>query len=695
MKKPFFHLVILSIMTLTFFACESDSDKPVKKEIKKEVHGCQAPEGEFEYLVEQFADLKILRYQVPGFEDLTLKEKELVYYLSQAALCGRDINFDQNYKHNLCIRRTLEAIMQGYQGDRETEEFGKFYLYLKRVWFSNGIHHHYSSDKFLPEFSKEYFAELIKNSKDVEFPLADGETIDDLIAKLTPIMFDPKIDAKRVCQDAGKDIIKNSACNFYEGVTQKEVEKYYAAVKGKSDPKLSIGLNSKLVKENGIVVEKTYKLGGMYSKAIEKIIYWLEKAITVAENDHQKKALQKLVEFYKTGDLKAFNEFNVLWVTDLESKVDYVCCFTEVYGDPMGMKATWEALINFRNEEATKRTKIISANAQYFEDNSPIDDKYKKKEVKGVSAKVITAAQLGGDCYPATPIGINLPNANWIRAEHGSKSVTIDNITYSYDQVGAKSGTLEEFVLDEKTRENARKFGPLAGNLHTDLHECLGHGSGQLMPGVTGESLKNYHSAVEESRADLFALYFLYDQKMVDLKLIESLDVARAEYDAYLRGGLLLQLKRVEPGKNIEQAHMRCRAIISNWVLEKGQKDSIINKVVTDGKTYIVINDYDKLRGLFGDLLKEVQRITSEGDYKAAQKLVEGYGVKVDPTLHKEVIERYDKLNIAPYSGFLNPVYTPVYEGKKIVDIKVEYPFCFKEQNLGYSRDYSFLPTYN
>lgn len=650
----------------------------------------------FKFLAEQFYDIKILRYQVPGFDSLTLQQKELVYYLSQAALCGRDIAWDQNCKYNLTIRRTLENIYQHYTGNRDSEDFKKFILYLKRVEFSNGIHHHYSSDKFVPDFTKEYFTELLKNTKDAVFPMLQGETLEQFIARLIPLIFDPGVFPKKVSQSSENDMIQNSAVNFYEGVTLQEAEDYYSKIIDKNNPEpISYGLNSKLVKEGGKVFEKIWKVGGMYSSAIEKIVYWLEKAAGVAENQKQKEVILKLIEYYKTGDLKKFDEFNVLWVTDLDSRVDFVNGFTEVYDDPLAMKGSWEAIVNFKNMEATKRTEIISKNAQWFEDHSPVDQQFKKKTVKGVSAKVITAAQLAGDAYPSTPIGINLPNADWIRKEHGSKSVTLENITHAYDQVSLSSGFMEEFAFSKEEIELNKKYGSIAGNLHTDLHECLGHGSGQMLPGVKSEDLKNYHSVLEESRADLFALYFIMDQKMVELGILPSLDAAKAEYSNYMRNGMMTQLARIELGKNVEQAHMRNRQLISSWCFEKGKKDNVIEKKTKDGKTYIVINDFGKLRSLFGELLKEVQRIKSEGDYEAGKKLVETYAIKVDPDLHKEVKERYAQLNIAPYSGFINPVFKPIMQGDKITDVIIEYPDDFLRQALDYSKEYSFLPDIN
>jgi len=681
----FTKVIFMGIIVVLFASCGN----------KKEARNGEVKDT-FKYKAEQFADVKILRYQVPGFEKLSLNQKKLLYFLSQAALSGRDIIYDQNFKYNLTIRRTLEAIVDKYKGDRKSDDFAKFMTYTKRVWFCNGIHHHYSSDKFLPEFSKEYFKELVKNSPEGTFPLAKGETVDQLLEKIIPIMFNANLFPKKISLDPSKDMITNSSCNFYENISQQEAENFYKGiVDEKTETPVSYGLNSKLVKENGKISEKVYKVGGMYAAAIEKIVYWLEQATAVAENENQKAGLLKLIEYYKTGDLKKWDEYNVLWVEDLQSSVDYVNGFIEVYGDPLGMKATWESVVNFKDVEATKRAETISKNAQWFEDNSPVDPRFKKKEVKGVSAKVITVVQLGGDCHPSTPIGINLPNANWIRKQHGSKSVTMDNIMYSYDQSSLGSGALQEFCFSKDEIERAEKYGYLAGNLTTDLHECVGHGSGQLLPGVSSEALKNYHSALEEARADLFALYFIMDQKMVGLGLIPNLEVAKAAYDNYIRNGLMTQLTRIELGKDIEQAHMRNRQLIAKWVYEKGEKDKVVEKKTKDGKTFFTINDYNKLRTLFGELLKEMQRIKSEGDFNTGKAMIEKYAIKIDPVLHKEVKERYEKLKLAPYAGFINPVLEPVMKGKEIIDIKLSYPTDFTDQMMFYSKNYSFLPAIN
>ncbi|MEW6508320.1 MAG: dihydrofolate reductase [Bacteroidota bacterium] len=658
-------------------------------------------QDDFKYVTEQFADLRIQRYKVPGFEDLTLRQKTLLYYLYQAALSGRDIIWDQNYKHNLYIRRTLEGIVETYSGDRTTPEFAKFLEYTKRVWFSNGIHHHYSSKKFTPEFSKEYFRQLISGSDEFSLPLQNDEMIDDLLNKLIPILFDPNIDSVKVNQNPKADLVKTSAVNFYEGVTQKEVENYYAKIINPDDPKpVSYGLNSKLVKENGLVVEKYWKRGGMYNAAIKKIVFWLSKALNYTESDRQKKTLELLIEYYETGDLKKWDEYNIEWVKDSNSFIDIVNGFIETYNDPVGYRANYESVLSFKDVEATKRIKAISDNAQWFEDNSSIMPEHKKKNVTGISAKVITVVVESGDASPSTPIGINLPNADWIRKEHGSKSVNLGNIVYSYNKATETSGLLEEFTYSKEEINRAKKYGTLASDLHTDMHEVIGHGSGQLNPGVgqPNETLKNYASSLEETRADLVALYFIMDNKLVDIGVMPSLETGKTEYDAYIRNGLMTQLARIESGANIEQAHMRNRQAISKWVYEKGKAEngtSVIEKKVKDGKTYFVINDYDKLRNLFGQLLREIQRIKSEGDYEAGKNFIENYGVKVDQEIHKEVLERYKKLNIAPYAGFINPKLVPVMEGEKIIDVNIEYPADFTEQMLFYAKEYSFLTTYN
>jgi len=650
----------------------------------------------FEWELERFADLRVLRYQVPGFDSLTLSQKKLVYYLSQAALCGRDILYDQNYKHNLVIRRALEAVYVNFAGDTASSDYKGFVAYLKQVWFANGIHHHYSMDKFVPRFSADFLKAEIAKLDDQSLPLAPGETKEDLIQKVDSILFDPSVAAKRVVLDEDKDVIATSANNYYEGVTQAEAEAFYEAMIDKKDTTpISYGLNSKLLYENGRLTEKVYSQNGMYGKSIAEIVGWLEKAKEYAENNQQRKVIESLIAYYENGDLQLFDDYSVEWVKDVNSHIDFVNGFIEVYGDPIGLKASWESIVNFKDVEATKRTETISANAQWFEDHSPVDEKFKKKEVKGVTAKVINVAILGGDCYPATPIGINLPNAAWIRKHHGSKSVTIENITYAYDKASSGSGFLEEFCYSPEEIKRTKEHGFLGGNMHTDLHECLGHGSGQLLRGVRDEDLKNYYSTIEEARADLFALYYIYDQKMVDLGLIPSLEVGKSEYDSYIRNGLMTQLKRIELGKNIEESHMRNRQLIAKWVYEKGAKDNVIEKVRKDEKTFFVIRDYDKLRALFGELLAEIQKMKSEGNFEAAKALVEQYGVKIDYDLHKEVLARFEKLNLASYSGFINPKYVPVVENGEVVDIKIEYQDNYAEQMLEYSKNYSYLPNYN
>ena len=656
-----------------------------------------AEADKFDYTVEQFADLQILRYRVPGFENLSLQQKELVYYLTEAALQGRDILFDQNGKYNLRIRRTLEAVYTGYKGDKNTPDFKAMEVYLKRVWFSNGIHHHYGSEKFVPGFAPEFFKEAVLSADTSTLPLAEGQTAEQLCDELFPVIFDPAVMPKRVNQAAREDLVLTSACNYYDGVTQKEAEDFYNAMKDpKDETPVSYGLNSRLVKENGKIQEKIWKVGGLYGQAIDKIVYWLKKAEGVAENPEQKAVIAELIKFYETGDLKTFDEYAILWVKDLNSLVDFVNGFTESYGDPLGMKASWESLVNFKDMEATHRTEIISGNAQWFEDHSPVDKQFKKDEVKGVSAKVITAAILAGDLYPATAIGINLPNSNWIRSHHGSKSVTIGNITDAYNKAAHGNGFNEEFVYSDAELQLIDKYADLTGELHTDLHECLGHGSGKLLPGVDPDALKAYGSTIEEARADLFGLYYVADPKLVELGLTPNADAYKAEYYTYLMNGLMTQLVRIEPGNNVEEAHMRNRQLIARWVFEKGAADKVVELVKKDGKTYVVVNDYEKLRELFGELLSEIQRIKSTGDYQSAHDLVESYAVKVDPALHAEVLERYKKLNLAPYKGFVNPKYEAVVDAAgKITDVKVTYDEGYAEQMLRYSKDYSNLPSIN
>ncbi len=645
------------------------------------------------YMVDKFADLQILRYEVSEFDQLPLQQKTLLYYLSQSAIEGRDILFDQNCRYNLAIRRTLEAIYENYKGDRNSDDWKQFEVYLKRVWFSNGIHHHYGEEKFLPGFPQAFFAEAFKATDAKKLPLKNGQTAEQLLAELTPVIFDPAVLAKKVNQAHGEDLLLTSANNYYLGVTQAEAETFYGKMKVPGDEHpVSYGLNSRLVKENGQLAEQVWKVGGMYSPAIEKIVFWLEKAAFVAENEKQKAVIDKLISYYRTGSLKEYDEYSILWVEDLASRIDFVNGFTETYGDPLGLKASWESIINFKNLEASKRTEIISSNAQWFEDHSPVDKRFKKEQVKGVTAKVITAAMLGGDCYPATPIGVNLPNSNWIRREHGSKSVTIENITEAYDKSSQGNGFAEEFYWSETERELVRKYGFLTDNLHTDLHECLGHGSGKMLPGINDDALKAYGSTNEETRADLFGLYYIADPKLVELGLLPNMDAYKAEYYKFMCNGLMTQLTRIEPDKQIEESHMRNRALIARWVYEKGQAGKVIEMNQRDGKTFVVINDYTKLRDLFGQLLAEIQRIKSEGDYNTAKNLVETYAVKVDPKLHGEILERYKKLNIAPYKGFVNPVYKLVTDAKgNITDVTLDYTEGYAEQMMRYGKEHSWL----
>ena len=643
----------------------------------------KAQEGEFKYLVDEFADLKVMKYQVPGWDELTLQQKEYVYHLGEAAKYGRDIIWVQNNKYNLKIRKVIENILENYKGDRECEDFAKFQTYAKRVFFSNGIHHHYAEDKFFPECTKEYFESLMK---------AVGE--DEACAELLPVIYDPSIMPARKLMSA-KDIVAESAVNFYEGVTRAEVEAYYAAlVDPKDQTPVSYGLNSKVVKDaDGVVREEVYKVGGLYGPALEKIISELEKAAAVAENETQKSYIADLVEYYRTGDLELWDTYNIKWVNDTLGVVDFVNGFVEDYNDPLGRKATWEGLVNFKDMEASRRTDLISSNAQWFEDNSPVDDRFKKKEVKGVSAKVINVAMLAGDCFPAAPIGINLPNANWIRRDHGSKSVTIANLTEAASRSAQESpkSILSEFAWSEDEIAAEKKYGGLTNNLHTDLHECLGHGSGQLLPGVDPNSLGEYNSTLEEARADLFGLYYLADPKLVELGILPDEEAYKAQYSSYIRNGIFTQFTRVELGKKNMEAHMQNRKLIADWCYEKGLADNVIEKKVRDGKTYFVVNDHEALRGLFGELLAEVQRIKSEGDYEAGKALVEKYAVNIDPALHKEVLDRYATLNLKPYGGYINPEIVPVEKDGKVVDYRIVYCDDFIGQMLEYGKKYATL----
>lgn len=659
----------------------------------------QEPVDTFKYSSEQFADLRVLRYQVPGFDELTSKQKELLYYLYEAALSGRDMFWDQNCKYNLTVRKTLETIIETYNGDKNSDDYKKFLVYAKRVFFSSGIHHHYSTNKIQPEFTAAYFSDLIINSDASRLPLADKENVESFSKRVSDIVCNPKVAPKRVNLDPKNDLLKTSSMNYYEGVSQKEAEDFYKAmVKVDDKTPVMFGLNSKLVKENGKLVEKVWKEDGMYGAAIKEIVKWLEKAVTVAENEQQKKVIESLITYYKTGDLKDFDSYSIEWVKDTESRIDFVNGFIEVYGDPLGNKASFESVVSIKDLEATKRIKTISDNAQWFEDNSPLMPEHKKKSVKGITAKVITTVVEAGDAAPSTPIGVNLPNSNWIREQHGSKSVNLGNIVKSYNESSKGSGLREEFYFDSAMVARADKYGALAADLHTDMHEVIGHASGQLNPGIADPSitLKNYASTLEEARADLVALYYIYDQKLVDIGVMPSLEVGKAEYDNYINNGLMIQLTRIPADENqLEEAHMRNRQLVAAWAFEKGSKDNVIERKQKNGKTFFVINDYAKLRTIFGDLLREIQRIKSEGDYQAGHDLVENYGVKVEAELHKEVLERFQKLGIAPYKGFIQPKLTAVKEGDKITDVKIEYPSNFLEQMLYYGKNYAFLPVNN
>ena len=643
----------------------------------------QSKDEPFKYTVDEFADIQVLRYRIPGWDSLSLQQKAYIYHLSEAGKCGRDILFSQNFKYNLAIRKMLEKIISNYDGDRECEQWQKFLVYAKRVFFSNGIHHHYAEDKIIPECTEEYFKSLLDNVK------ADKSSY-----TYIPVMFDPALYPQRKYTGSDKDIVANSAVNFYgDGVTRAEADKFYAAMEDPKDPRpLAYGINTRLVKKDGKLVEEVYKAGGRFSNSINAIIIHLEKAAEYAENDAQRDYIALLIEYYRTGDLKTWDDYNVAWVQENQGQVDFINGFIEDYNDPLGRKATWESSVNFKDIAASRRTQLISDNAQWFEDNSPVDGKFKKKEVKGVTAKVINVACIGGDCFPATPIGINLPNANWIRAAHGSKSVTIENITQAYDEASQGNGFNEEFVIDEPTRELMKKYLFITDNLHTDLHECLGHGSGKLLPGVDPDALKAHGSTLEETRADLFALYYLADPKLVELGLLDNKDAYKAEFYKFMLNGMMTQLMRIEPGKDVEEAHMRNRKLIAEWAYEMGREENVVELAKINGKTFIKINDYDKLREIFGKQLAEIQRIKSEGDYEAGRILVEKYAVKVDPQLHKEILDRYASLTIAPYRGFVNPIYTPVInENGEIIDITLDFTEGYINQMLRYSRDYSPL----
>ena len=650
----------------------------------------------FKVTAEAFADIQTLRYQVPGFDELNLQQKKLAYYLSEAALSGRDIIYDQSGKYNLLVRKTIENIYSTYKGDRTSADWQKFKTYAGRFWFSNGMHHHYGNEKFIPEHSFDYFKTLVVNSNPKGFPLNKAESVNSFINRLKPIVFDLRFQPKLVDLSPDTDNVVASSNNFYEGVTQKEVENYYAkfATKGNAP---SWGLNTKVLKQNGKIIEKTWKVGGMYGPAIERIVYWLEKAVPVAENAKQKDALQKLVKFYRSGDLKDFDDYSIAWVNDTQSRLDVVNGFIEVYKDAIGKKGSFESVVSLKDLEATKRIEAIAKQAQWFEDNSPLLPEHKKKNVKGITAKAITVIMESGDAAPATPIGINLPNADWIRKEHGSKSVSLSNIVHASNLGSVNSGVLDEFVLDAAVKERIRKYGNLASDLHTDMHECIGHASGQINEGVATAdiTLKNYASALEEARADLVALYYVMDPKLIQIGVMPSTEVGKAEYDGYIMNGLITQLTRLKPGNNLEEAHMRNRQLNAMWVYEKGKADNVIEFVKQNGKTYTKINDYNKLRTLFGQLLREIQRVKSEGDYEAGKNLIESYGVKVDQSLLNEVLSRYAKLNVKPYKGFIQPKLVPVMQGAEITDVKVTYPSSFYEQMMEYGKRYSFLPVMN
>ena len=648
-------------------------------------------------MTEKFADIEMLRYDVNGFEELPLKYKKFIYCLSEAALSGRDILFDQNGAYNLRIRRTLEAIYTHSTSNKLSEDFLQMEVYLKRVWFSSGIHHHYGCEKFVPEFSEDFLRKEMLSIDSKLLPLQKGESAEELFDSLRPIIFNPEIMPKRVNKSQGEDILTSSACNYYQGVSQNQAEEYYDKLKrsGGNTP-ISFGLNSRLIAEEGKLIEKTWKVGGLYSNAIEKIVYWLDKAIKYAENDEQQTTIRTLIDYYRTGNLKTFDEYSIHWLKDTNSFVDFTNGFIETYGDPLGLKASWESIVNYKDKEATHRTEIISSNAQWFEDHSPVDGAFKKSTVKGVSAKAITATILAGDLYPSTAIGINLPNSEWIRALHGSKSVTISNITAAYNKASRHNGFMEEFVYGNQEKELIDNYSNLTDELHTDLHECLGHGSGQLLPGISQDALKAYGSTIEEARADLFGLYYMADEKLIELGLLPDKNAYKAQYYTYIMNGLMTQLVRIKPGHQLEEAHMRNRQLIARWAYEKGKTDNIIEFISRDQKTYIKINDYNALRGIFGQLLAEIQRIKSTGEYESARLLVENYAVKVDQPLHTEVLKRYEKLKLSPYKGFINPVYHEIKDKEgNVCDITVSYDESYTDQMLRYSTDYSYLPSIN
>lgn len=687
---------VMAISTQLLTGCGNSAEPAKQAPTENAAVANDGYDDNFVTEAQAFADLQLLRYQVPGFKSLSLKQKQLAYYLYEAALCGRDIIYDQKSKEGIMLRKTIEAIYGTYNGDKNSEDWKKFETYCGRVWFSSGNYHHYSNEKFIPECSYDYFTSLVKASDTTKLPKEAGESTDAFLARIKPTVYDLKYKPKLVDLRPNIDNIANSANNFYEGVTQKEVEAFYAKYDTKGNAP-SWGLNSKVVKENGQIVEKVWKSGGMYGAAIDKIIFWLEKAAAVAENDKQKKALDLLVKYYKTGDLKTFDDYSVAWVKDVDSRLDAVNGFIEVYLDAIGKKGSYESTVSLKDMEETKRIEAIAKEAQWFEDNSPIMKEHKKDTVKGITAKAITVIVESGDAAPSTPIGINLPNADWIRKDSGSKSVSLTNIIHSYNVASAKGGLAAEFAVNDTVLQRLKKYGSLASDLHTDMHECIGHASGKINPGVetTDKTLKNYASCLEEARADLVGLYYIYDQKLVDLGVMPSLEVGMAGYDNYMMNGMMTQLTRLKPGEQLEEAHMRNRALVARWAFEKGKKDNVVSMIKKNGKTYIQVNDYAKLRTLFGELLKEIQRIKSEGDYKAGKALVEGYGVKVDPTLHKEILERFAPLGIKPYRGFIQPKLVPVMNGNDITDVKIEYPDNFFTQMMEYGKNYGYLPVKN
>lgn len=695
-SMPFFTGAFIAATLFTSCTNNSSSSTTPTADSTQTAAVPESYDTSFTVEAEAFADLQVLRYQVPGFNQLSLQQKQLAYYLSEAALCGRDIIYDQRSKYGILLRKTLETVYGTYKGDKTGADWKNFEDYCGRFWFSNGYHHHYSNEKFIPACSFQYFSTLVKNSDTAYLPKDAGESVATFLTRLQPLLYDLKVEPKLVDLRPNIDNITSSSVNFYEGVTQKEVDSFYSTFNTKGNAP-SWGLNSKTMKENGKIVEKVWKVGGMYSASIEKIVGWLEKAATVAENEQQKKALQFLVQYYKTGDLATFDEYSIAWVNDINSRLDVVNGFIETYRDPISKKGSFESVVSMKDMEATKRIAAIASQAQWFEDNSPLMPEHKKKNVKGITAKAITVIMESGDAAPSTPIGINLPNADWIRKEHGSKSVSLSNIIYSYNVAGAKSGLVDEFGLNDTVKQRMKTHGSLAADLHTDMHECIGHASGQINQGVetTDKTLKNYASTLEEARADLVALYYVMDQKLIDIGVMPSFETGMAEYDNYMMNGLMTQLTRLKPGEQLEESHMRNRQTNARWVYEKGKKDKVVEFVKQGGKTYVKINDYQKLRQLFGELLREIQRIKSEGDFEAGKQLVETYGVKVDAALHKEVLERYKKLNVKPYRGFIQPKLVPVMDGDKITDVKLEYPLSFFEQMMEFSKKYSFLPIKN